>query len=539
MDNFDLAGAKHRAMTRQMALGSAAERHGDDLLFAAMAATRMPMVLTDPYQPDNPIVFTNDAFVQMSGYTNDEIVGRNCRFLQGPETDRLAVAAIRDALAVDGEISTEIVNYRKDGSGFWNALFISPVFDRDGKLIYHLASQLDVSRRRNAEEALGQAQKMEALGQLTGGIAHDFNNLLQVMLGHIEILDRRLLGPRVDMQSLAKSSRSIRNAVDKAATLTQQLLAFARKQRLESRLTSLNSLTEALTDLATRTLGDEVVLITDFADDLDLCRVDTTQFELAILNILINARDAMHGHGTVTLSTQNVLIEAEDLRSYEGLEAGRYVSIAITDTGPGIPPEMVHRVMEPFFTTKEEGKGTGLGLSMVHGFVKQSGGGVQLYSELGLGTTIRLYFPSEAGDDGAAMVENRRAPVRGGSESILVVDDRPEVLSVASRLLRELGYHVITAGSGADAVALMASLDPSRKPALLFSDVIMPGGINGYMLARKLHEQQPALKVLLTTGYAGDVKGIASEAGSEFEVLNKPYKLEELARTVRLVLDGA
>ena len=524
-------------MTRPNVHGVAGDRHADDLLFAAIAATRMPMVLTDPYQPDNPIVFANEAFVEMNGYPADEIIGRNCRFMQGAETDAAAVDTIREALQAQREISIEILNYRKDGSTFWNALFISPVFDGDGRLIYHVASQLDVSRRRQAEEALGQAQKMEALGQLTGGIAHDFNNLLQVMLGHVEILDRRLAGSNVDLQSLAKTSRSIRSAVDKAATLTQQLLAFARKQRLESRLTSLNRLTEKLADLATRTLGDEVRYVTDFAPDLDRCRLDATQFELAILNVLINARDAMQGHGVVTLRTENVVVDFANQDAFEGLEVGRYVAIAITDTGPGIPSEMVHRVMEPFFTTKEEGKGTGLGLSMVHGFAKQSGGGVQVRSELGVGTTIRLYFPAAAGADDPPLVEAKRALVHGGDETILVVDDRPEVLGVASRLLHELGYGVISTGSGHDAVALLETLEPERTPALLFSDVIMPGGMNGYMLARKLREKQPKLKVLLTTGYVGDVKGVAPDGSSEFEVLNKPYNFEELARSVRSVLD--
>ncbi len=537
MDHGDQAGAGQRVTRPAGVRGLADDRPDNGLLFAAVAANRMPMVLTDPHRPDNPIVFTNEAFVAMCGYPADEVLGRNCRFLQGAETDRAVVAAIREAVDARREISTEIVNYRKDGSRFWNALFISPVFDADGALVYYLASQLDVSRRRHAEEALAQAQKMEALGQLTGGIAHDFNNLLQVMLGHIEILDRRLVGPRIDLQSVARSSHSLRSAVDKAASLTQQLLAFARKQRLENRLTNLNGLTESMTELAVRTLGDEVVLVTDFATDLALCRVDPAQYELAILNVLLNARDAMEGRGTVRLRTENVVVDVDDLRSYEGLEAGCYVAISISDSGPGIPAELVHRVMEPFFMTKEEGRGTGLGLSMVHGFAKQSGGGVQLQSEVGLGTTIRLYFPAEAGEVGEPLIDPRLGRIHGGDETILVVDDRPEVLGVASRLLSDLGYDVISAGGGSDAVRLMASIGTRSKPVLLFSDVSMPGGMNGYMLARRLREDQPGLKILLTTGYAGDVKGVAAEEGGEFEVLSKPYRLEELARTVRLVLD--
>ena len=498
----------------------------------------MPMVVTDPHVEDNPIVYANRAFFAMSGYPADEVVGRNCRFLQGPGTDHAAVATIRRALANRVEVAVEILNYRKDGSAFWNALFISPVYDREGRLIYHFASQVDVTRRRLAEEALGQAQKMEALGQLTGGIAHDFNNLLQVMLGHIDLLDRRLRAARIDVAAISNASHSVRSAVDKASVLTQQLLAFARKQRLEGRVANLNQLTDQLMELVTRTLGDGIEIVTELAPDLDDCRIDPTQFEVALINLLINARDAMAASGHLSIRTANITIEPEDLRSFGDLDAGRYVAIAVTDTGPGIPPEIVHRVMEPFFTTKEEGKGTGLGLSMVHGFAKQSGGGVHLYSEVGLGTTVQLYFPSASSDDARPVASERRPRERGGHERILVVDDRPEVGQLAKTLLEELGYRVVAASSGADALRLVDALDPDARPALLFSDVIMPGGMNGYTLARTLRRAMPQMRVLLTTGYAGDPRDAARNVGSEFEVINKPYKLDELARRVRQVLDA-
>ena len=537
MDIHHQASSQHPPAPRISRVGVSAEHHREDIFFAAVETTRMPMVVTDPHQPDNPIIFVNHAFVAMSGYAAEEIIGRNCRFLQGPETDRLAIAAIRDAIAARQEISTEILNYRKDGTTFWNALFVSPVFDQQGKLIYYFASQLDVSRRRDAEDALGQAQKMEALGQLTGGISHDFNNLLQVMQGHVDLLDRRLAGDPVNLRAIATASQSIRSAIDKASTLTQQLLAFARKQRLEGRLTNLNTLTDNLMELATRTLGGDVEVVTELSDDLDNCRIDPTQFELALLNVLINARDAMNGRGKVVIRTTNAVVEADDIRSFAGLEPGRYAVIAITDDGPGIPPELVHRVMEPFFTTKEEGKGTGLGLSMVHGFAKQSGGGVQIESGVGMGTTIRMYFPVAAGQE-RGVVAQRRARDRGGKELILVVDDRPEVLDVARNLFEELGYGVLSAGSGSDAIRLVDKLDGDAPPSLLFSDIIMPGGMNGYVLARKLRQQLPRIKVLLTTGYAGEEQGAGMDAGSEFEVIKKPYKLDELARRVRMALDG-
>ncbi|MBV8623744.1 MAG: PAS domain-containing protein, partial [Herbaspirillum sp.] len=225
----------------------------NDIFFAAVEMTRMPMIVSDPRQPDNPIIFVNNAFINMTGYSRAEVMGRNCRFLQGPETDRAVVAQVRQAVAERREIATELLNYRKNGSSFWNALFISPVYDQHGQLKYFFSSQLDISRRRDAEQALGQARKMEALGQLTGGIAHDFNNLLQVITGYLDIIQLALRSEVPDLDRVARSTDSIRKASGKAAMLTQQLLAFARKQRLEGRTINLNSLTEGFTDLVRRT----------------------------------------------------------------------------------------------------------------------------------------------------------------------------------------------------------------------------------------------------------------------------------------------
>ena len=257
-------------------------------------------------------------------------------------------------------------------------------------------------------------------------------------------------------------------------------------------------------------------MVTHLASELGNCRIDPTQFEVALLNILINARDAMNGQGTVTIRTSNIVVNGEDARSFSGLEPGRYAAIAVSDTGPGIPPELIHRVMESFFTTKEEGKGTGLGLSMVHGFAKQSGGGAYLCPDTSVGTTIRLYFPVALKDEERAGHAATRARGRGGREPILVVDDRPEILHVAKSLLEELGYDVLSASSGVDASQRVEMLCSDVRPALLFSDVVMPCGMNGFMLARRLRQQLPRIKVLLTAGYAGDVLGVGSESNSAF-----------------------
>ncbi|MFD6318420.1 hybrid sensor histidine kinase/response regulator [Methylorubrum thiocyanatum] len=506
-----------------------------DIFFAAVERTRMPMIVTDPRQPDNPIIFANRAFIRMTGYTVDELIGNNCRFLQGPDTDRDTVSDVRDAIREHREFATEILNYRKDGSSFWNALFVSPVFNRSGDLVYFFGSQLDVSRRRDAEESLHQSQKMESLGQLTGGIAHDFNNLLQVVSGHNEVLLALLEHPSLDVARMRRAGEAVRAATDRAAKLTHQLLAFSRKQRLEGRLLNLNGLVESMGEMAGRTLGDDIVLKSVLAPDLWTTRIDPTQAEVALLNVLLNARDAMPDGGTVTVRTENLLIEDEDTALYKTVPPGAYVVISVTDTGLGMPSEILSRVMEPFFTTKGEGKGTGLGLAMVYGFAKQSGGSVKIYSEVGHGTTVRLLFPASDQKVEDEIKPTTRAADRHGTETVLVVDDRPDVAATAGTILEDFGYTVLVVDNP---VAALEILDGEGRIDLLFTDLIMPGGMNGVMLARAARERQPRIKVLLTTGYAEASMERTDAGGTEFEIINKPYKRMELARRVRRVIDG-
>jgi len=518
---------------RDSAPSDVADRKSD-IFFAAVETTRMPMIVTDPRQPDNPIIFANRAFLAMTGYTPEELIGRNCRFLQGPDTDRETVAQVRAAIAEKREFATEILNYRKNGSTFWNALFVSPVYKADGELVYYFGSQLDVSRRRDAEEALGQAQKMEALGQLTGGIAHDFNNLLQVIVGYVDILAVGLENPDSDRARLGRATDNIRQAAERATTLTQQLLAFARKQRLEGRAVNLNTLVEGMGEMVARSVGEAVKVELDLAEGLWNCRVDPTQAEVAILNVLINARDAMPEGGTVRITTENSEVAARG-REIGPLRDGRYVSIAIRDTGTGIPPAVLTRVMDPFFTTKEEGKGTGLGLSMVYGFAKQSGGAAQIESTLGEGTTVRLSFPATDGAVNAPAKVSLRSVDRQGTETILIVDDREDVAELARTILRDFGYVTLVAGNAREALEI---LDSSERVDLLFTDLIMPGGMNGVLLAREARRRQPRLKVLLATGYAEASLERTDIGGSEFDLLNKPYRRTELVRRVRAILDG-
>ncbi|QBX37682.1 response regulator [Brevundimonas sp. S30B] len=499
----------------------------DDIFFAAVEMTRMPMIVTDPNLPDNPIVFANAAFVEMSGYSHAEILGRNCRFLQGAGTDRDTVSQVRQAIEDRTDIAVEILNYKRDGSAFWNALFVSPVFAPDGRLVYFFASQLDVTRRRDAEDALRQAQKMEAVGQLTGGIAHDFNNMLTVIMGNVE----SALEKSEDETIRRRLERALEGA-RRAETLTSQLLAFARKQRLDGRPTNLNALAEATRAMAGRTLGSHVSIRLDLDQDLRLARIDAVQAETALLNILINARDALpETGGSVVVATRNLTLTDEGHPS--GAAAGDYVVMSVSDDGEGMTPDVLQRVTEPFFTTKEVGRGTGMGLAMVYGFMRQSQGQLHLESTPGVGTTVSLLFPAVSGD--AAYPE--RAPMRevkGGDETILMVEDNLDVMEMGRSILNDFGYEVVSAGTARDALAM---IDAGRSFDLLFTDIVMPGGMNGVTLAHEVRRRRPHAKVLLTTGWADRALDDVEDRGG-FDLIGKPYRRADLARKVRLLLDG-
>ncbi|MEI5688322.1 histidine kinase famiy protein [Sphingomonas kyungheensis] len=519
--------------------GAANHDMGDDsnsIFFAAVKTTRMPMIVTDPNQPDNPIVFANPAFINMTGYEWHELVGTNCRLLQGPDTDRETVAEIRRAIERRQETSVELLNYKKNGAAFWNALFISPVFDADNKLIYFFASQLDVTRRRDAEEGLRQAQKMEAVGQLTGGVAHDFNNLLTVIQGFSDVLRSQIDGEgEFDRAKASRSINAVMQAAERGATLTQQLLAFSRRQKLQGRVVNLVDLIDELQPLIERTAGGLVKVRIQHQETTCNARIDPTQAELAIINILLNARDAMPDGGTITIEVRNRSIEAGD-KGFGELESGNYVAVTITDEGTGMSPEVLKRVTEPFFTTKDQGKGTGLGLSMVYGFMKQSGGSLRLYSEEGHGTTVRMLFPCEYGKaDPITAPASRSLADKRGSETVLVVEDQVDVGDYAETVLSEFGYTVLRAENANEALAL---LDGAGHIDLLFSDLIMPGGMNGVMLAREIKRRRPKMRVLLTTGYAESSIERVDARGAEFELIQKPYKRSELATKVRQVIEG-
>ncbi|NJC05080.1 PAS domain S-box-containing protein [Sphingomonas kaistensis] len=506
-----------------------------NVFFAAIEMTRMPMILTDPNLDDNPIVFANKAFLDLTGYEESEILGRNCRFLQGANTDREAVAALRDTVNTGGSIALEILNYKRDGTPFWNAVFIGPVFDQQGKLAYQFASQLDVTRRRNSEQSFRQAQKMESIGQLTAGLAHDFNNLLQVVNGNLELLSSNVDGDRAK-----RYIDNARSAADRGAKLTRQLLAFARKTRLTPKPTDLSHLVSSFVDVIESSLGTQVQLQLNLRRRLPRVMVDAEQLEMALLNVLMNARDAMPAGGLVTLSTSAVHLNGDS--AARQLPEGDYVALEVRDEGTGMTPEVIERATEPFFTTKTQGRGTGLGLAMASGFVQQSRGRLEIESKPGEGATLRFLFPvtRDVEEEDAERVPDRHVAMpesrTSKAEHVLVVEDSAEVLELAVEILGSAGYRVTTAESGEIALRLFEKVEPGTFD-LLFTDLVMPGGINGLLLADKVREHDPDIGILLTTGYNEELV-IAGPERPHKDVLGKPYRRSELLDRVRQALNN-
>jgi PAS domain S-box-containing protein len=508
----------------------------NSIYYAAVSTTRMPMVLTDPNQPDNPIIFANPAFLNLSGYDADELLGRNCRMLQGPETDPEVVNRIRRAIDDRKEISVEILNYKKNQSSFWNALYICPILDPEGNLQYFFSSQLDVTRRHDVEAALYQSQKMEAVGQLTGGIAHDFNNLLTVIHGFAELIETHLQNANPNIARIQRSVGSILQAAERGSKLTSQLLAFSRKQKLEGRIVSMKDLTVQLTTLIEKSVGEGVVLKFEHEENACNVRLDPVQAELAIINIAVNARDAMGGVGEMMIKTCDLNITSDDT-IFGNIEHGMYSCLSITDNGIGMDTSVLNRITEPFFTTKSEGKGTGLGMSMVYGFVKQSGGALAIESEIGKGTTVHMLFKCVEGDVDQVVAKAHRELEgrKGEKETVLLVEDRMDVAELATLILTDFGYTVFHAENATLALDIL-----TKEPEIqvLFSDIIMPGNMNGVQLAREAVRRKPDLKILLTTGYTDSTIDVTDINGQPFHLINKPYDKSTLINGIRNIIDG-
>ena len=402
----------------------------------------------------------------------------------------------------------------------------------DGSFVQALANTVGAAlQREGAEAQLFQSQRLEALGQLTGGVAHDFNNLLTVVSGNLQMLEERI----VDDALGARLAKAAMRATARGADLTRKLLAFSRRQTLQPRAIDVAQLLESIVDILRRTLGAKIDVRLDLEDALPAAKADPGMLDTALLNLAVNARDAMPDGGRLTLSASRVNAPSHPATRGEELVAGDYVRIAVTDTGSGMAPEVLAHAFEPFFTTKESGKGSGLGLSLVYGFAKQSGGHIDVQSTPGTGTSIALYLPV---DDGSAAPRARRdagVDYQGGAETILVVEDDDEVRSVARAFLGKLGYRVLQA---CDATQALAHIDSDEPIDLLFTDVVMRGQLDGPALAKEATRRRPGLRVVFTSGHAPEsIALLERRVGAE--LLPKPYRIDQLARIVRRALDPA
>ncbi len=473
--------------------------------------------------PEGRVTNWNAGAERIKGYSPDEIVGEHFSRFYTPEDFEagLPKRALETARET-GRYEAEGWRLRKDGSRFWASVVIDAVHGDDGKLIGFAKITRDMTDKRETQlrleesrEQLFRSQKMEALGQLTGGLAHDFNNLLTAILGAADLGLRNMDDP----EKLKRMLDGIRNSAQRGASLTKQLLAFARAQQLEIKQIDLRDFIGDVTTLVRPSLRSDIELVTEISDQLWPVDADAGALELAILNFAFNARDAMKEGGTLKISAHNVVLEGEP----DGLK-GEHVALQVHDTGSGMSPETMERVFEPFFTTKSYGEGTGLGLSQVFGFAKQIGGAVGVESEAGKGATFTLYLPTSR-VTGAA---ERQANGDHALGRVLVVEDDMLVAELAASMLSELGFETTVAHSAKEALDRLAGGD---KPKVIFSDVVMPGGISGIELARKVRDRFPELPILLTTGYSEQIAGTHG-----FPVLQKPYELETLASALGKIL---
>ena len=488
--------------------------------------------------PDGHVANWNAGAERIKGYRRAEIIGRHFSSFYTEEDRDAGLPARALAIAVcEGRFENEGWRVRKDGSRFWANVIVDPIHDEQGKLMGFAKVTRDMTERRQVEEKLRQSQKMDALGQLTGGVAHDFNNLLTVIMGNLEMLGR---SPQVGRAArpeprVLRALASAMEGAQRATTLTQRLLAFSRQQALQPKTIDPNRLVHRLTDMLRRTLGEQVTIETRLAAGIGRINADPLELDNAILNLAVNARDAMPQGGTLTIETAN--IDDGPWDKIWGGDGVPHVLIAVRDNGSGMDRETAARAFDPFFTTKEIGRGTGLGLSQVHGFVRQSGGQVLIDSRPGAGTTVRIYLPRlpDDAEEDELIGGVPETDVPQGSETVLVVEDDDGVRAFSTDVLRELGYRVLEAPNAGAALEI---LDRQQDVRLLFTDIGLPGAMSGRQLSDEARQRRPELRVLLTTGYARDSIIHAGRLEPGVTLITKPFNFADLTKKVREALDA-
>lgn len=510
------------------ALARARLEETQQMLSAAVEQAAESVMITDT---QDTILYINPAFEQISGYSRDEVLGQTPALLKSGKHDARFYDELWQTISAGQVWHGCFVNRKKDGSLYTEEATITPVRNRAGDIVNYVAVKRDVTRELQLEDQFRQAQKMEAVGRLAGGIAHDFNNLLTVILLSARVLGRGLrpedpLWPNVQI---------IQETGQRATNLTRQLLTFSRREIVEPQVVDLNQVVGGLDRMLQRLIGEDIGLVVCSAPDLWPVLLDPTQIEQVIVNLAVNARDAMPGGGKLTIEMANTVLDEAYAATHLEVKPGEYVMLAISDTGVGMDDQVKACLFEPFFTTKERGWGTGLGLATVFGIVKQSHGHIWVYSEVGQGTTFKIYLPRVTGGRPSPVRPPQQPAAARGAETLLLVEDEPLVRQMTRDILLSLGYRVLAAGDGAEALQVAAAQQGPIQ--LLLTDVVMPR-MSGKELADQLRSGRPEMRVLYTSGYADNAimhHGVLAE-GAHF--LSKPYEAEALARKVRAVLDG-
>jgi PAS domain S-box-containing protein len=517
-----------RDITERMRAQETLRRSEERFRLLVQGVTDYAIYMLDP---EGHVTNWNTGAQRIKGYLEDEIVGEHfSRFYTEEDREAGLPAAALETARREGRYEKEAWRVRKDGVRFWAGVVIDPIHGFDGTLIGYAKITRDLTERKRAQEALDQAraalfqsQKMDAIGQLTGGIAHDFNNLLTVIVNGLDLLSRTAHDAKQ-----VKVIEGMHRAAERGKSLNHQLLAFARRQPLRPEVINPSAIISGFEAVLRRACGETITLDVSLASRVRDVEVDIPQFEAGLLNLVVNARDAMPDGGRIAISTQNIRLD-ESRAARLGIKPGVYVSILVADTGPGMPEEVSARAFEPFFTTKEVGKGTGLGLSQVYGFVTQSGGQVELETEVGKGTRVHLLLPPVGEDEEAAETEDDATqPARDTLGTVLIVEDEPDVLDIAVQIFESLGYDVFSATNAASALEILKQRDSID---VLFSDVVMPGGMNGVELAREARQIRPALKLLLASGYP--MSALNSPDLQDMSFISKPYRWTELDEKLR------
>jgi len=491
-------------------------------------------VMQQSFDAELKLLSVSDFWLHRLGYQREEVVGTSVLNYMLPGAAAVAENELFVVLMRDGVLN-DVETQMQTSSGDCVDVLVSAIVETDAidGTSHALAVLTDVTDRKNVERQLLRAQKMESVGQLTGGLAHDFNNILGVVMGNLQLVQR---GVADDPKALQRIEAAL-DATQRGAELNKRLLAFSRRQHLEAEVIAPAPLIAGISEMLARVLGEQIELKCHLKDSLPSVCVDPSQLESAILNLAVNARDAMVEGGSLTIETEVKLLPAHEADRLGDLTAGEYLVIAVSDTGSGMDAETIEQAFEPFFTTKNFGKGSGLGLSMVYGFMKQSDGVVRIYSEVGRGTTVRLYLPIHEGVECPEEDQDGGSEGSvGGSETILVVEDQDDVREMAVGVLEDLGYRVVQAASGQDALEV---LEASSDIDLIFTDIVMPGGMDGARLAERAKAIRPELPILYTSGYAEAAVLSRGDISSAHNLVTKPYLVDELARKVRRSLDDA